>query len=97
MYNGRCALSTLLIARHFNTLVKKAGVRRVRLHDGRHSALTMLLEDGTPVHIVSKMAGHSRASITLDVYAHAIDGGGEGAGERLTALLSSHAAGDGSR
>jgi integrase len=37
----------------------------------------MLLEDGTPFHIVSKMAGHSRASITLDVYAHAIDSGGE--------------------
>jgi hypothetical protein len=37
----------------------------------------MLLEDGTPVHIVSKMAAHSRASITLDVYAHAIDSGGE--------------------
>jgi len=34
----------------------------------------MLLEDGTPVHVVSKMLGNSRASITLDVYAHAIDG-----------------------
>ncbi len=47
----------------------KAGVRRVRLHDGRHSAATMLLEDGTPVHIVSQMLGHSKPSITLDVYA----------------------------
>ena len=48
---------------------------------------------GTPVHIVSKMLGHSRASITLDVYAHAVDGGGDAAGERLTALLAERAQG----
>jgi hypothetical protein len=51
----------------------------------------MLLEGGTPVHIVSKMLGHSHASMTLDIYAHAVDTGGEVAGARLTALLASHA------
>jgi integrase len=51
----------------------------------------MLLEGGAPVHIVSQMLGHSRASITLDVYAHAIDAGGGAAGEKLTALLTQHA------
>jgi len=87
-------ISPQYLSRHFATLIAKADVRKVRLHDGRHSAATMLLEGGTPVHIVSKMLGHSRASITLDVYAHAIDGGGEAAGERLTALLASRAGGD---
>jgi integrase len=57
----------------------------------------MLLEAGTPVHIVSKMLGHSRASITLDVYAHAWDSGGEAAAERLQNLLASHAGGHESR
>jgi integrase len=75
----------------FDTLIAKAGVRRVRLHDGRHSAATMLLEGGTPVHTVSQILGHSKASITLDVYAHAVGHGGEVAGERLTALLTQHA------
>jgi integrase len=63
----------------------------VRLHDTRHSAATALLEDGTPVHIVSAMLGHSRPSITLDTYAHAASRGGELAGERLTTLLAQHA------
>jgi len=85
------------LSRRFDALSAKAGVRRVRLHDGRHSAATMLLNDGTPVHIVSKLLGHSRASITLDVYAHAIESGGDAAGERLTTLLASHAGGDESR
>jgi integrase len=74
----------------FDALIAKAGVRRVRLHDGRHSAATMMLEGGTPVHTVSQILGHSKPSITLDVYAHAVDRGGEVAGEQLTRLLSSH-------
>ena len=75
----------------FDGLTSKAGVRRVRLHDCRHSAATMLLEAGTPVHTVSQMLGHSKSSITLDIYAHAVDRGGEVAGERLTSLLAMHA------
>ncbi|HUY05916.1 MAG TPA: hypothetical protein VMU99_01485 [Acidimicrobiales bacterium] len=54
----------------------------------------MLLDDGAPVHIVSKILGHSGPSITLDVHSHVIDSGGEAAGERLTSLLSSQVSGD---
>jgi hypothetical protein len=50
----------------------------------------MLLEDGTPVHIVSAMLGHSKPSITLDVYSHAAEGGSEQAGQRLTAGRAQH-------
>jgi integrase len=79
------------LSRRFNAAVTKSGLRRIRLHDGRHTAATGLLENGTPVHIVSRLLGHSRASITLDVYAHAIDGGGEVAGEQWTAMLTERA------
>jgi len=33
-----------------------------------------LLKSGVPVHVVSARAGHARASITLDAYAHLIGG-----------------------
>ena len=82
------------VSRRFDALIAKAGVRRIRLHDARHSAATLLLEDGVPVHIVSKMLGHSKPSITLDIYSHAVDTGGDIAGERLTALLSAQAGGE---
>lgn len=75
------------ISRRWDAAIRRAGVRRIRLHDSRHSAATLLLEDGTPVHVVSKMLGHSRASITLDVYAHAIEAAGAEAGNRLTQRL----------
>ena len=44
-----------------------------------------LLRDAA--HTVSQILGHSKASITPDVYAHAVDRGGEVAGEQLTRLL----------
>jgi integrase len=61
------------------------------LHDGRHSAATILLGMGVPVHEVSAMLGHSKASVTLDIYAHAMPGVAADAGERLTALLANDA------
>jgi integrase len=53
----------------------------------------MLLEDGTPAHEVAAILGHSKASITLDVYAQAVKRGGQLAGERLSARLPERANG----
>lgn len=44
----------------------------IRLHDLRHTSATLLLAYGTDIETVSKRIGHSRASITLDVYGHAL-------------------------
>lgn len=86
-----CPLSPRAFSLRFGRLIKLAGLRRIRLHDGRHTAATMLLGMGVPVHEVSAMLGHSKSSVTLDVYAHAIPGVGAEAGTRLTALLANDA------
>jgi integrase len=44
----------------------------VRLHDARHAHATWLLKGGTPIEVVSERLGHSRVSITLDTYSHAL-------------------------
>lgn len=88
-------ISPRALSLRFDRLIAKAGVRRIRLHDGRHSAATFLLNDGTPVHIVSKVLGHSKPSITLNVYSHVIESGGDEAIGRLGALLASRAAASG--
>lgn len=51
-------------------LLKTAGVPAVRLHDGRHTAATLLLEQGVPARVVMEILGHSSSRITLDVYSH---------------------------
>ena len=49
-----------------------AGLRSVRFHDLRHSYATALLSSGEPLRYVSKLLGHSDASITLKVYSHVL-------------------------
>jgi integrase len=43
----------------------------VRLHDLRHTMVTLLLELGVPPHIVQAIAGHANIDVTMKVYAHA--------------------------
>lgn len=54
-------------------LLQKAGVSAVRLHDGRHTAATLLLEQGVPARVVMEILGHASSRITLDVYSHVTD------------------------
>jgi integrase len=68
---GRPLTISNMIKRHYQPLLAKAGCPRLRFHDLRHTAATLMLSQGLPVKVVSEMLGHSQASVTLDVYAHA--------------------------
>ena len=56
----------------WRALVARTGIGHLRLHDLRHTAATLSLSAGIPVQDVADMLGHSSASITLDVYSHAV-------------------------
>jgi integrase len=56
--------------RHFAGLRDKAGLSNVRLHDLRHTVVSLLMEQGVPPHIVQAIARHSDVKITLKIYAH---------------------------
>jgi integrase len=58
-------------ARVFEPALRRAGLRRIRVHDLRHTAASMLIAAGVDVATVSKVLGHANPSITLGVYAHA--------------------------
>jgi len=58
------------LQRDFWSLLKAAGVKRIRFHDLRHTAASLMLNHGVPPLVVSKVLGHSNASITLTIYAH---------------------------
>lgn len=48
----------------------QAGARQVRLHDARHTAATLLLEQGVPARVVMAILGHSSIGLTLGTYSH---------------------------
>lgn len=56
----------------FNRLVKQSGVRRIRLHDLRHTFATLVLAAGADAKLVSESLGHSKINITLDTYRHVL-------------------------
>jgi integrase len=67
---------------------KDAGLPHFRLHDLRHFMATEMLNDGTPIAVVSGRLAHARASTTLNVYAHAVPGGDRDAANRLASRLA---------
>ncbi len=71
----------------FEARVAETGLPRIRLHDCRHTALSLMLAAGVPVKVVSEIAGHASPTITLSVYAHVMPGMAEEAGAALSASL----------
>lgn len=59
-----------LYYRHFFPAMKRAGVRRIRFHDLRHTAATIRLAAGDQPHAVQEMLGHTKVETTLGVYGH---------------------------
>jgi integrase len=68
-------------------LLRSAQVSAVRLHDGRHTAATLLLEQGVPARVVMQILGHSSTRLTLDVYSHVTRELADGAAEAMGRAL----------
>jgi integrase len=58
--------------RSFVALRDRAGVRRVRLHDLRHTCATLLLAKGVDARTIMEILGHSAINVTMNVYAHVL-------------------------
>jgi integrase len=58
--------------RSFKPLLKQSRCPNIRFHDLRHTYATLSLAAGVPIKVVSDTMGHSRASVTMDIYAHTL-------------------------
>ena len=58
------------LTRSFSRLLNRAGLRRIRFHDLRHSTATLLLEQGVDIVVIKKLLGHAHIGVTAGVYAH---------------------------
>ena len=57
----------------FGRLLRRAGLRRITLHDSRHTTLTLMEHAGVPISIISKWAGHCDSAFIQKTYVHASD------------------------
>lgn len=75
--------------RSFEPLLKAAGLPRIRFHDLRHTAATLLLGQGTHPKLVQEQLGHANIAITLDTYSHVLPSMHHEAAAKMDALLAS--------
>ncbi len=78
-----------LTNRYFRPLLEKAGLPRVRFHDLRHTAATLMLAARQDVKVVSEMLGHSQTAFTMDRYQHVSESMQRQASRAVEALLGS--------
>lgn len=73
--------------REYARLMREAEVPRIKFHGLRHTCATLLLNAGEPVHNVSKRLGHKSVMMTMEVYAHLLDGSGQQMAATMGAIL----------
>jgi len=71
----------------FRRIIKRAGLRRIRLHDLRHTHATLMLKAGVHPKVVSERLGHANIGITLDIYSHVLPGLQEAAAEKFDKIF----------
>ena len=69
-------------------LVRRNGLKGIRLHDCRHTHASLLLKAGVHPKIVQERLGHASIQITLDTYSHVAPGLQEAAAARFDALVT---------
>ena len=58
------------IDRYFKNTCANAGVKKIRIHDLRHSCASLLISNGISIVAVSKRLGHKNIEQTLNTYSH---------------------------
>jgi integrase len=72
----------------FRRLVAAAGLRRVRLHDLRHTAASLMLAQGVNPRVVMEILGHSQIGVTMNTYSHVTPASSREAVARVEACCS---------
>ncbi len=64
-YNSNHTLNSIL-----DRSAQKAGVKRIRVHDLRHSHASLCIEAGMSILVLSERLGHENVETTLNTYSH---------------------------
>lgn len=77
------------IISNYNKLVddETKKLPNIRFHDLRHTSATLLLSENVDIETVSHRLGHSKTSVTLDIYGHALKEKDESASNKLEELF----------
>lgn len=72
---------------NFNKFLEKNNIRKIRIHDLRHTNATIMLLSGTNIKVVSERLGHSDIKISMNRYSHVLEEMDKEASKNLTNIL----------
>jgi integrase len=84
--NGTPIQSPSFTANVFKRALRKAGLPDMRIHDLRHTAVSLALAAGIDPKTSQARAGHRSSSLHMDLYGHAFAGADEAVAHRLDDL-----------
>lgn len=70
IFGGIKPLSPTTITNYKNKACDIAKIKRIRLHDFRHSHATLLINNNIALKEITRRLGHSKTSTTIDIYIH---------------------------
>ena len=73
VFGGEAPLTITNIQRKFTKGIEESGVKKIRIHDLRHSFATNAINNGCNIVAVSKYLGHSTIQQTLETYTHLLE------------------------
>ncbi len=76
------------IDRWFPRFLEKNGLPIIRFHDLRHSAASIMITQGIDVGTVSKYLGHSKPSVTSDIYLKPLQTAQQAAANKMDSLFA---------
>lgn len=80
------------VQRAFTVILRMAShdgkpLRRIKVHELRHTSATLLMLAGVPAKVVSERLGHASIAITLDTYSHVLPDMQGDAAEAMSRIL----------
>lgn len=76
------------LLKKFRQLLRKSGLPKIRFHDLRHTSASLMLNNGVDVLVASRRLGHSKPSITLDVYGHLLNTAQNEVANKIEVIIS---------
>ncbi len=70
VFGNTCPLAETTITVKKNKYCDIANIKRIRIHDFRHSCASLLINKGSSITLVTKWLGHAKVTTTLNTYAH---------------------------
>lgn len=73
--------------RLWQRILVRAGLRRIRLQDLRHTFASLLIQQGSSLAYIKEQLGHHSIKVTVDTYGHLVPGANRREIEQLDSLL----------